>query len=641
MRSKIIISATIVQLTMFSVFAQIQSWPPSGIEASPITTGMHLPANRFVPSSERYNLVWADELFPSTAGINQFIAQNYVASQKMSASQGNVYRAFNSNFIVISYHLSNGINPEHYTDCPLPHGTSDIVSCTPTGWVSEWSSYFLPWLASESIKQNSTLYEQMFQHFLNVDSINRVWHSDPQWTMSLSDTNWCNYLCEVTLNWMSGNQNEGCFFDVAVEEMPGLFNPASGDPSPYNFNWELSPYGPAGDSVYNLTDFSNWMNNQYLGYFQTVYKKFHSSSCDYLIIPNVDQMITGWYDETWMDGDINGESIDGAMTESFGDATGSDMYLTLSRALEHITGRGKILEVQYYDSSQTERYRRTGMYMLIKNENSFINVSMGTATWFPEYEIDLGNQSVLPTDISSLRVAGSDDASLFRRIYQYGMVLCNTADTTMHYRLSGKNWQVIVTSGGGIVSDQGVKAPQILTLVPADSTVSVPASGCLMLKNTTLINTYSLTVINGTGSGNDTTGAVINISANVPPAGQVFNKWTGTINGVTNIYASTTTLIMPSQNDTLTATYKNINPPSDLNDKNITQLELYPNPVDHFIYLTEQGLVSIYDFNGRLQIQYQLNSDKPQIDVSNLTNGIYIIKIINEQGIKVSKFIKQ
>ncbi|MGO4881473.1 MAG: InlB B-repeat-containing protein [Bryobacteraceae bacterium] len=51
--------------------------------------------------------------------------------------------------------------------------------------------------------------------------------------------------------------------------------------------------------------------------------------------------------------------------------------------------------------------------------------------------------------------------------------------------------------------------------------------------NTTVTATYSsspaytLTVVNGTGSGQYTAGTVVNISANPPPAGEVFAGWTG------------------------------------------------------------------------------------------------------------------
>ncbi len=468
-----------------AVFSQVQSWPPGGTSPSPITAAIKLPVNRYVPSTKRYNLVWADELLGLPAGKTRFVAQNYAASQKMTALQVAEYRAYNSNFLCVIYHLSNGINPHNDNDCPLPHGTGAITSCTPSGWVSEWDDYFTPWLASAGIAKGDTRFERMFQHYAVVDSSHRVWHSDPQWTMCLEDTDWQKYVTDATINWITGEQDDGCFFDVCVETMVGgLYHPAAGDPAPHNFNWYLSPYGPAGYTVASLADFSVWMNAQYLGYWQSIYKRYHTASADYLILPNVDQMITGWYDPAWMEGNAGGETIDGAMMENLGNATGSDMYLTLSRAVKHLTGKGKILIAQFYDSTQTERYRRTAMYMLVKNQNSFINIlAPGAPGWFPEYEIDLGDQGRLPSTLDSLRVSGSGSASLFRRDYQNGMILCNTSGSATNYALAGTTWSVVNTSGGGSVADNGSIAQQSITFVPVSSQVLVPPSGCIILKN--------------------------------------------------------------------------------------------------------------------------------------------------------------
>jgi hypothetical protein len=478
-------------LLVIPVISQVQSWPPGGTTASPITATMKLPGTRYVPSTKRYNLVWADQLAGLSAGKTKFIAQNYVASQKMSSSQVAEYRAYNQNFLCVIYHLSNGINPQSNGDCPLPHGATPITSCTPAGWVSEWDDYFVPWLSVAGIPVASTRFEQMFQHYSAVDSSKRVWHGDPQWTMCLENADWQKYVADISISWMSGLQDDGAFFDVCVEIMvPGLYHPQSGDPAPHNFNWYLSPYGPAGYNVATLSDFAAWMNAQYLVYWQSIYKRFHTTSVDYLILPNVDQMVTGWYDPVWMEGNASGETIDGAMMENFGGAAGSDMYLSLSRAVKHLTGRGKILIAQFYDTTQAERYRRAGMYMLIKNENSFINIlGPGAPGWFPEYEIDLGDQGKVPVDISSLRVAGSGSASLFKRDYQNGMVLCNTSGSAMNYTPAGSGWNIVATSGGGSVSGSGAVAQQSITFSAAGAQVSVPAYGCVILTNNTAAKT--------------------------------------------------------------------------------------------------------------------------------------------------------
>lgn len=238
-------------------FAQMHSWPPGGILPSPITSNMKLPSNRFVPSTKKYNLIWADQYYGQSSGRIQFIAKNYVATQKIWSNQAAEYRAYNPNFIVTIYHLANGMNPGKNDDCPNPKsqtGTGFIGVVAPDGYVSEWQNHFIPWLNKESITIGSNAYEQMFQHFTSVDKANRVWHSDPYWVMNLENNNWRKYVSEITINWMKGNQNEGCFFDVSVETLASsLFHPKSGDPQPYNFNWHLSPYGPLGYNISSLT----------------------------------------------------------------------------------------------------------------------------------------------------------------------------------------------------------------------------------------------------------------------------------------------------------------------------------------------------------------------------------------------------
>jgi uncharacterized repeat protein (TIGR01451 family) len=68
--------------------------------------------------------------------------------------------------------------------------------------------------------------------------------------------------------------------------------------------------------------------------------------------------------------------------------------------------------------------------------------------------------------------------------------------------------------------------------------------------------TYTLTVNSGSGGGSYAPGTVVTITANTPPVGQIFSQWTGAI--VTNPAAAQTTILMPSANTTVTATYKPI-----------------------------------------------------------------------------------
>ena len=66
---------------------------------------------------------------------------------------------------------------------------------------------------------------------------------------------------------------------------------------------------------------------------------------------------------------------------------------------------------------------------------------------------------------------------------------------------------------------------------------------------------HVLTVTNGTGSGSYTAGTVVNISANTPAAGYIFNKWIGQSEPLENINNATTTVYMPSNDMAVQATY--------------------------------------------------------------------------------------
>jgi hypothetical protein len=467
--------------------ASVLSWPPGGSAPSPLA--WKLTGSRYVPSTKRWNLVWADQIIPGnvTAGQLQFAAQNYAGTQKIWSWQANQFRAYNPDFLVLTYHLAAGLNPRDNADVPDPKNQSsgNIGVIAPAGYVPEWDTYFVPWLQAHGIVTGTQRFEQMFQHYDALSPNNRVWHSDPYWLMNLDNADWRQYLGDMMLQWLAGNQNEGVFFDEAVETYGGAYNPNVNDPSPINFYWWQFSHFPYGyGAIGDLSGFAVWENARFLQAFQVLHARFHTAAADYLVIPNVDQMVTGWYDPLWTDGDASGQTIDGAMMESFGNYTGSDMALTLERGLRHVTGRGKILIAQFYDARDAERLRRAGMYMLIKNENSFINILSGNGVqWYPEYEIDLGDQSLVPASLDSLRVAGSGTQSLWGRTYANGMVLCNTSDSTMSYTLpAARQWGRAVTSGGGDVAGDGTPPAHSLTYTPVFGSVGVPASGCVILR---------------------------------------------------------------------------------------------------------------------------------------------------------------
>ncbi|MEI7947013.1 MAG: choice-of-anchor Q domain-containing protein [bacterium] len=68
----------------------------------------------------------------------------------------------------------------------------------------------------------------------------------------------------------------------------------------------------------------------------------------------------------------------------------------------------------------------------------------------------------------------------------------------------------------------------------------------------------SLTVENGSGAGAYFMGDTVSISAATAPTHYTFDRWTGYTKGVADVFASSTTLMMPATDTTVTATYKPI-----------------------------------------------------------------------------------
>ncbi len=66
---------------------------------------------------------------------------------------------------------------------------------------------------------------------------------------------------------------------------------------------------------------------------------------------------------------------------------------------------------------------------------------------------------------------------------------------------------------------------------------------------------HTLTVLSGSGGGTYTTGELVAISANAPPTGMGFDKWTGDTAGIVDINASSTSIIMSGVDATIIATY--------------------------------------------------------------------------------------
>lgn len=67
---------------------------------------------------------------------------------------------------------------------------------------------------------------------------------------------------------------------------------------------------------------------------------------------------------------------------------------------------------------------------------------------------------------------------------------------------------------------------------------------------------YHLTVENGSGDGNYSSGTIVDIKANIAPQGHYFDKWTGSTSYVTDKTSATTKVTLPSSDIKVTAEYQ-------------------------------------------------------------------------------------
>jgi len=81
-------------------------------------------------------------------------------------------------------------------------------------------------------------------------------------------------------------------------------------------------------------------------------------------------------------------------------------------------------------------------------------------------------------------------------------------------------------------------------------------------------------------------------------------------------------------------------------NQNSISVSVYPNPVAEKIKLIMPDGETIYNIKivnveGEELRQQEVNGSNPTIDVSTLPNGMYILRILGDKGVKVKKFIKE
>ena len=72
-------------------------------------------------------------------------------------------------------------------------------------------------------------------------------------------------------------------------------------------------------------------------------------------------------------------------------------------------------------------------------------------------------------------------------------------------------------------------------------------------------------------------------------------------------------------------------------------IQIFPNPTEGFLTIqtTQLSIVHVFDKSGRLVLKRTVDSSNPQVDLSNLSNGIYTLEIIGENLNHFTQIVKK
>jgi Secretion system C-terminal sorting domain len=81
-------------------------------------------------------------------------------------------------------------------------------------------------------------------------------------------------------------------------------------------------------------------------------------------------------------------------------------------------------------------------------------------------------------------------------------------------------------------------------------------------------------------------------------------------------------------------------------NNNAGDIVVYPNPANNIITIENSSFIkgqtiSVCDVRGQLLLQQPMQKAKTNINITTFSKGLYFIKVQNERGIAVRKFVKE
>ena len=223
------------------------------------------------------------------------------------------------------------------------------------------------------------------------------------------------------------------------------------------------------------------------------------------LLPNLGNMITTWDP---LDYALpNGGMLESTPVKPDNSRDAADRYYlydwiqSMSRTM-YLTQKDRVIILQPYlsDISNTDyRLFVIGEYLMVKGRYTYINMCISgqsQASWYPEYEIDLGapvQTHNIPDEVFAPRKDSIDQAllnykegDLFVRRFEKGIVIINPHRSVRQYTVpSDRAYEAAVISGGGTVPATGIgdlKYSLSWEAVATSGTRTVPAEGALILR---------------------------------------------------------------------------------------------------------------------------------------------------------------
>lgn len=145
------------------------------------------------------------------------------------------------------------------------------------------------------------------------------------------------------------------------------------------------------------------------------------------------------------------------------------------------------------------------------------------------------------------------------------------------------------------------------------------------------IETFTLTVSLGEGSGEYEEGSKVLINAKGTSGSKVFDKWIGDTMYVENVYDTSTVLIMPNQDISVRALYVEATGIDNVLSSEYNELNCYPNPSNGGIHieLSNSNIteLNVFSIDGKSVYNVSPLNSRFYFDCSFLPKGVYYIRV--------------